>query len=95
MSTSAKHKRNSRIRRHTRVRKKVRGTATRPRLAVFRSNKHITAQVIDDVLMFLAPEQNRRDDYLTMLERLDEVMLCLEPHLPPGPGDDVANDSAK
>lgn len=49
MSTSAKHKRNSRIRRHTRVRKKVRGTATRPRLAVFRSNKHITAQVIDDV----------------------------------------------
>jgi large subunit ribosomal protein L18 len=48
MSTSAKQ-RNARIRRHTRVRKKVRGTADRPRLAVFRSNKHITAQVIDDV----------------------------------------------
>jgi large subunit ribosomal protein L18 len=49
MSTSAKHKRHGRIRRHTRVRKKVRGTAERPRLAVFRSNKHITAQVIDDI----------------------------------------------
>ena len=34
--------------RHFRVRKKVHGTATRPRLAVFRSNKHIYAQVIDD-----------------------------------------------
>jgi large subunit ribosomal protein L18 len=39
----------SRRRRHHRVRKKVIGTADRPRLAVFRSNKHITAQVIDDV----------------------------------------------
>ncbi len=38
-----------RRRRHLRVRKKVSGTAQRPRLAVFRSNKHIYAQVIDDV----------------------------------------------
>ena len=34
--------------RHFRVRKKVHGTATRPRLAVFRSNRYIYAQVIDD-----------------------------------------------
>ncbi len=36
-------------RRHRRIRKKVNGTPERPRLAVFRSNQHIYAQVIDDV----------------------------------------------
>ena len=48
MSISAKQKHAARLRRHRRVRKKVRGDASRPRLAVFRSNKHIVAQVIDD-----------------------------------------------
>jgi large subunit ribosomal protein L18 len=38
----------ARRRRHFRVRKQVAGTAQRPRLAVFRSNKYIYAQVIDD-----------------------------------------------
>jgi large subunit ribosomal protein L18 len=39
----------ARKRRHLRVRKRVKGTMERPRLNVFRSNKHIYAQVIDDV----------------------------------------------
>jgi large subunit ribosomal protein L18 len=37
-----------RLRRHDRVRTKVSGTATCPRLAVHRSNRHISAQLIDD-----------------------------------------------
>ncbi|GFP93104.1 50S ribosomal protein l18 chloroplastic [Phtheirospermum japonicum] len=40
-----------RIARHSRIRKKVEGTPERPRLCVFRSNKHIYAQVIDDSKM--------------------------------------------
>ncbi len=38
----------NRYRRHLRVRKKVAGTAERPRLVVFRSSKHIYAQLVDD-----------------------------------------------
>lgn len=48
MSSNAQHTRNARLRRHRRVRKKVQGSAERPRLAVFRSNKHMSAQVVDD-----------------------------------------------
>ncbi len=44
-----KQKRNQqRVRRAFRVRKQVRGTAVKPRLSVFRSNRHISAQLIDD-----------------------------------------------
>ena len=39
----------ARLKRHMRVRAKISGTAARPRLNVFRSNKNITAQLIDDV----------------------------------------------
>lgn len=42
------HKLELRRRRHYRVRRRISGTAARPRLAVFRSNKHITAQIVDD-----------------------------------------------
>ena len=43
-----KEKREARIRRHIRVRKNISGTSEAPRLCVFRSNKAIYAQVIDD-----------------------------------------------
>ena len=46
--TTVKHTHELRKRRHALVRKNVAGTAERPRLAVFRSNKHMVAQVIDD-----------------------------------------------
>lgn len=48
MTKVAQHRRDSRVRRQRRVRKKIHGTAARPRLAVYRSNKHLVAQVIDD-----------------------------------------------
>ena len=48
MTTKAAEVRRLRIRRHARVRGKVSGTPERPRLAVNRSLRHISAQVIDD-----------------------------------------------
>ena len=39
----------ARKRRHRRVRKKISGTAARPRMNVYRSNRHVFVQVIDDV----------------------------------------------
>lgn len=42
-------RKDARVRRRARVRKRVRGTSERPRLAVFRSNRYIYAQVIDDL----------------------------------------------
>ena len=38
----------NRTRRHNRIRAKVQGTATRPRLAVYKSNRYLEAQLIDD-----------------------------------------------
>jgi len=44
----SKDRRRARVRRHARVRKRITGVAGHPRLAVFRSARHIYAQVIDD-----------------------------------------------
>jgi large subunit ribosomal protein L18 len=46
---SEKRQHQARERRHLRVRKRVQGTPGRPRLNVFRSDKHIYAQIIDDL----------------------------------------------
>jgi large subunit ribosomal protein L18 len=48
MSSISNERLVGRKRRHFRVRKKIHGTAARPRLALFRSNKHLVLQVIDD-----------------------------------------------
>ena len=46
---SRKDANKARLKRHKRVRAKISGTAARPRLCVYRSNAHISAQIIDDV----------------------------------------------
>lgn len=47
--TAVSSKKTLRTRRHTRIRSKISGTSERPRLAVFRSNRFISVQLIDDV----------------------------------------------
>ncbi|KAF3973616.1 hypothetical protein CMV_002986 [Castanea mollissima] len=51
IQAKAKTRREDRTARHIRIRKKVEGTTERPRLCVFRSNKHLYVQVIDDTKM--------------------------------------------
>ncbi|XP_057815792.2 large ribosomal subunit protein uL18c isoform X1 [Cryptomeria japonica] len=50
-ASKEKTSRENRIARHIRIRKKLSGTTDRPRLAVFRSSKHLYCQVIDDTKM--------------------------------------------
>ncbi|XP_078429976.1 large ribosomal subunit protein uL18c-like [Wolffia australiana] len=51
IEAKAATRRENRVARHQRIRKKVEGTTERPRLCVFRSNKHLYVQVIDDSKM--------------------------------------------
>ncbi|MCG8467231.1 MAG: 50S ribosomal protein L18 [Gemmatimonadetes bacterium] len=48
MKSQAKLRRQLRMRRHARIKKKIRGTDGRPRLVVFRSLKHLEGQLVDD-----------------------------------------------
>jgi large subunit ribosomal protein L18 len=62
-----------RLRRHRRVRAKVRGTAERPRLAVFRSNKGVQAQLIDDVAGHTLAAVNWTESDLRELGRMEQA----------------------
>jgi large subunit ribosomal protein L18 len=62
-----------RLRRRRRVRAKVRGTAERPRLAVFRSNKGVQAQLIDDVAGHTLAAVNWTEKDLKELGRMEQA----------------------
>jgi large subunit ribosomal protein L18 len=62
-----------RLRRRRRVRAKVRGSAERPRLAVFRSNKGVQAQLIDDVAGHTLAAVNWTEDELKELGRMEQA----------------------
>ncbi len=65
-----------RIRRHKRIRTRVFGTTARPRLSVFRSNKHMYAQLIDDargVTLAAASDNSTAKGKKTKSERAREV----------------------
>lgn len=67
-----KTKREARKRIHYRIRKKVKGTSQRPRLSVFRSNKEIYCQAIDDVNgVTLVSASSRDADVTTGKTRID------------------------
>ena len=62
-----------RLRRRRRVRAKVRGTAERPRLSVFRSNRGIQAQLIDDVSGRTVAAVTWTEDDLRKLSPMDQA----------------------
>jgi large subunit ribosomal protein L18 len=62
-----------RLRRRRRVRAKVRGTAERPRLSVFRSNKGVQAQLIDDVAGRTLAAVNWTEQDLKSLARMEQA----------------------
>ena len=68
-----KTKPQARLRRRRRVRAKVRGTADRPRLSVFRSNRGIQAQVIDDVAGHTVAAVNWTEGDLKDLKTMDQA----------------------
>ena len=63
----------ARLRRRRRVRAKVRGTAERPRLSVFRSNRGIGAQLIDDVAGHTLAAVNWTEGELKELKSMDQA----------------------
>ncbi len=63
-------KKEKRIRRHVRIRAKISGTKTCPRLSIFKSNRHISAQIIDDEnAVTLASSHSRETKGANMMEK--------------------------
>src|SRR4051812_8817836 len=62
-----------RLRRRRRVRAKVKGTAERPRLSVFRSNRGIQAQLIDDAAGHTVAAVTWTEDELKSMPRMDQA----------------------
>ena len=70
---TVKSKPSSRLRRRRRVRAKINGTSTRPRLSVFRSNRGIQAQLIDDVQGHTLAAVNWVEGDLKALARMEQA----------------------
>ena len=74
----AKRKHEGRARRHRRVRKKINGTSERPRLAVYRSNRHIYVQLIDDVgsrtITAASDAEVKGDDKISRAKAVGELL---------------------
>jgi large subunit ribosomal protein L18 len=71
MSTITKERR--RLKRRRRVRAKITGTAERPRVAVFRSNRGVTAQVIDDTAAHTLAAVSWTEEPLKALNRMEQA----------------------
>ena len=72
----------TRLKSRVRIRKKLEGSSERPRLAVFRSNRHIYAQIIDDQLKktlaftsSLKESKNNKDTAKSVGEKIAQVAL--------------------
>ena len=71
---SKKNRSEVRVKKHRRIRNKISGTAQMPRLAVFRSNNHMYAQIIDDTVgKTLVAANTMQKDVKSQLENTDTV----------------------
>ena len=64
-----------RLKRHKRIRGKISGTAERPRLSVFRSNKNIYAQLIDDVAGVTVASASTNEETLSAATKTESAAL--------------------